>query len=213
MTCIHAHEDAAYVLGALSASDRQRFEAHLPGCPSCSASVRELAGMPGLLTRVDLPVDEPSVPVPETLLPSLLSRVRRRRRHLAVAWSAAAASVAAVLLVVGLAATREPSPPTAAEARVMEVVGHDTLHGRLALRDTDDGTALRLWCAGDAYADAARYLLVVRTRSGVVEQVASWRARPGHTTVLDATTAYSRDQLAGAEVRTGDGQVVLRLEI
>ena len=48
----HAHWDAAYVLGALSAAERQEYEDHLTSCPSCRDAVAELAGMPGLLARV-----------------------------------------------------------------------------------------------------------------------------------------------------------------
>ena len=44
--------DAAYVLGALSPTERMAYEAHLTGCPSCSGAVTELAGLPGLLAKV-----------------------------------------------------------------------------------------------------------------------------------------------------------------
>jgi anti-sigma factor RsiW len=45
--------DAAYVLGALSFSDRREFEAHLSACPSCREAVSELSGMPALLAQLD----------------------------------------------------------------------------------------------------------------------------------------------------------------
>jgi len=45
--------DAAYVLGALSSAERRDFERHLHSCPRCTEAVSELAGMPGLLARVD----------------------------------------------------------------------------------------------------------------------------------------------------------------
>ena len=54
MTCEMAHLDGAYVLGSLSPSERQQFERHLRVCVDCARSVQELAGLPGLLTRVDL---------------------------------------------------------------------------------------------------------------------------------------------------------------
>ena len=37
----HAHWDAAYVLGALSAAERQEYEDHLTSCPSCRDAVAE----------------------------------------------------------------------------------------------------------------------------------------------------------------------------
>ncbi len=49
MRCQHAHEDGAYVLGALSPADRRDFDRHLPGCADCTRAVGGLAGLPGLL--------------------------------------------------------------------------------------------------------------------------------------------------------------------
>ena len=59
---------AAYVLGALDAAERQRFEAHLAACPVCSEEVRSLGGVVAALGR--------SVPqiAPD---PALRSRVLR----------------------------------------------------------------------------------------------------------------------------------------
>ena len=89
MTCEHAHLDGAYVLGALSPSERLDFERHLAGCAECSRSVRELAGLPGLLAQVDVGDLEPAAvpPLPPTLLPSLVREVRgsQRRRSVLVA--------------------------------------------------------------------------------------------------------------------------------
>ncbi|WP_212754237.1 zf-HC2 domain-containing protein [Nakamurella aerolata] len=45
--------DGAYVLGALSAEDRRAFEMHMGACAACRRAVAELAGLPGLLARVD----------------------------------------------------------------------------------------------------------------------------------------------------------------
>jgi hypothetical protein len=47
-----AEWDAAYVLGALSPSDRRAYERHLAECDACRAAVAELAGLPGLLSTL-----------------------------------------------------------------------------------------------------------------------------------------------------------------
>ncbi|MGY2747744.1 zf-HC2 domain-containing protein [Arthrobacter sp. UYCu723] len=39
----------AYVLGALSPSERREFERHLGDCAGCAASVAEFSGLPALL--------------------------------------------------------------------------------------------------------------------------------------------------------------------
>ncbi|MEU4362356.1 zf-HC2 domain-containing protein [Promicromonospora sp. NPDC023987] len=48
----YAEWDAAYVLGALSPSDRRAYERHLAECDTCRSAVAELAGMPGLLSTL-----------------------------------------------------------------------------------------------------------------------------------------------------------------
>jgi hypothetical protein len=111
--------DAAYVLGALSAADRARFEDHLAGCAPCRASVAEIAGMPGLLAQVPageaLAIGSPEEVLarpPASLMPELPrvvgpgasaasrsgSRSRARRW-----WVSPLAAAAAALLIGGVA--------------------------------------------------------------------------------------------------------------
>ena len=77
MSCMYADWDGAYVLGALSPADRLEFERHLAECATCAPAVREMAGLPGLLGRVDesaLADHAPASnlpPVPDTVLPRL----------------------------------------------------------------------------------------------------------------------------------------------
>lgn len=108
----YADWDAAYVLGALSGTERAEYEDHLAGCARCRAAVAELAGMPGLLgqltpaeamavesgsTPVALPTfdDEYAVP-PASLMPVLPVPLPRRR------WVAPLAAAAAALLIGGV---------------------------------------------------------------------------------------------------------------
>jgi hypothetical protein len=59
----------------------------------------------------------------------------------------------------------------------------------------------------------AEYALVVRTRDGRAEQVATWRGLPGRTMRLSAATATSRSEIETVEMRTSDGVVLLRLSV
>ena len=72
--------DAAYVLGALSPSDRRAYEEHLPSCAACTAALAEVAGVPGMLARVEpavaLELDATSPP-PAGLLDGLLERAEQ----------------------------------------------------------------------------------------------------------------------------------------
>ena len=126
MSCSYATWDGAYVLGSLSASDRRDFEGHLDGCDECSRAVRDLAGLPGLLGRVDPEVfDEGDPePVPDTLLPRLIDAMHRGQRR-RTWFTAGLAAAAAVVVTVGGALVLEHgdsgSPtagPTTASARV-----------------------------------------------------------------------------------------------
>lgn len=53
MRCDYAHDDGAYVLGALSPAERSAYERHLSACPACREAVAEIAVLPGLLGRLD----------------------------------------------------------------------------------------------------------------------------------------------------------------
>src|SRR3712207_3271102 len=102
MSCQYADRDGAYLLGALTPSERLEFEHHLSRCEECARSVRQLAGLPGLLARVDPSViDEPpdTEPVPPGVLPALVAETRKaqRRRGLLTAVAAAAATAAVVI--------------------------------------------------------------------------------------------------------------------
>jgi hypothetical protein len=236
-SCEHSHLDGSYVLGALAPAERQEFERHLAGCAECSAAVRQLAGLPGLLARVDSDVlttpaheEQP----PDTLLPALVREVRRsrRRRSYLMAAGAAAATVTVALGSLALAGdlgndgarVADPRPglsgpatPGPAAGREMVAVGQGAVRANVAFESVPWGTRLSLTCtytaAGDPYAgdQGASYSLVVRTHDGRTEQVATWRALPGRTMTLDAATASRRGDIASVEVRTAGGQPVLKL--
>lgn len=239
MTCEHAHLDAAYVLGSLSPTERQEFERHLDGCAECSLSVRELAGLPGLLAHVSVAdLDEEDRPSPPpTVLPALVREVRAAQRRRSIVVAAVAAGVAA-LAVGGLAlggaldaaeeAVRASSPtvttsssPTteAPPTRPMKPVGASPVSADVSLASVPWGTRLDVNCSYEADEEEyeappdATYVLVVRTRDGRVEQVASWHGIPGRTMQLSAATATRRGDIASLEMRTTAGLVVLRLPV
>lgn len=240
MTCTYATWDGSYVLGALSPADREQYERHLADCPACAGAVRDLAGLPGLLSRVDeQAVASPPDTAPDTLLPRLVREVRReRRRRARVATGLAAVAVA---VVVAGAATigvltgsdaPDTSPPAAGappagspagvdtpgtDARAMQPVAGAPVEGWLTLETVPWGTRITLLCTyapspgGYGGAQPADYTLVVRTRDGVEREVATWNAVPGRAMQLAAATASGRADIASVEVRTGDGRPVLRL--
>jgi hypothetical protein len=233
VTCPFALDCAAYVLGALSPGERLALERHLPGCQSCTRAVRDVAGLPGLLDRVDptlleSPPDDQSLP--ETLLPGLTRAVRRRRRRRTVAAAAMAAAVAvvavgvpAVLSLDGDGQAPAPTPPSATTGQdppaeqPMSAVGEVPVEATLGLEPVTWGTRLLLTCTYEPDSveyelpPSVDYTLVVRTRDGLTEQVGSWRSVGGMTMRLTAGTSADQDDIASVEVRTRSGRVVLRL--
>ncbi|MFI9487227.1 anti-sigma factor family protein [Promicromonospora sp. NPDC052451] len=172
----YAEWDAAYVLGALSPSDRRAYERHLAECDACRAAVADLAGMPGLLSTLtaahaealaaDLPDGErtdgggPARPgpgaadvIPLAGLAGAARRSRRRRRTLG-------AVAASALLAVGVAGgtllgndTLGDTPDgtttvAAAGARTVQLrpVGDADMRAELVVTPTTWGTSLRWSC-------------------------------------------------------------------
>jgi hypothetical protein len=227
MSCEFEHTDGAYVLGALSAAERLAFERHLRGCDACTGRVRQLAGLPGLLGRVSPEVleDTPAPDVPATVLPALAARVRREQRRRTRLTAALAAAAAALVVGLGAAAVQATSDgpatppvvaPTTPPATDMEAVGGEVpVTASLTLEDVTWGTRIGLTCTYDPSSveydlpPEVTYLLVVRTRTGVVEQVGTWRSVGGRTMRFEAGTATRQDDIASVEVRTTDGRVVL----
>jgi len=91
------------------------------------------------------------------------------------------------------------------------------MHANLALVSVPWGTRLDLSCtyaaelAGYEPPHATTYSLVVRTRDGRTQQVATWRALPGKTMQLAAATSAAQADITAVEVRAADGAPVLRL--
>jgi hypothetical protein len=219
----YLHDDAAYVLGALSPVQRRAFEEHLAGCPACSSAVNEVAGLPGLLAALDESsftgsVDTP--PVPETLLPQLLRQVRRERRRSRLAAGvglAAAALLAVALIGVAFRGGSSTDPQAdAPRAQPMTQVQQDVVSATMSFEQVAWGTRMHLSCTYHAddwgETNAPSYALIVHPRRGAAQQVATWRAAPGKTTELDAATDLDPGQISAVDViLTRNGQRLLTI--
>jgi hypothetical protein len=231
-SCAQAHSDAAYVLGALSPAERLEYERHLSTCASCRRAVAQLAGMPGLLARVPVEsVEEPVAadPVPSTVLPALVARVRREQRRKTVLLSlGAAAAVAAVALGAAvLQSARDdqrlpeavPSSvsPTVEPFRNMEVVKDWGMAAQVSLTSESGGTSVQLNCTypdeSDNTGHAYHYTLLVFTRDGETRSVLDWWAAPGDDP--KRITGFTGIQLADmtkVEIQSDHGTPILRLK-
>jgi len=204
---------AAYVLGALSASERAEFETHLAECADCRQSVAELAGIPGLLSRIS-PADlaeEP--PVPDTLVPRLVRAVRRtgRRRRLAVGGLAAAAAVLAVggtlIAVDGTGGSSSGPPPQA-----MVAVVQSPVRATAALVGHKWGTEVTMTCTYEDNTPWSRpYTLVAVDDDGTEHEIAQWSVGPSHEATVRGSVPVQPDHIDRLEIRTTSGVPLLRL--
>ncbi len=212
MTDARCRSDAAYVLGSLPPAERREYETHLAGCADCQASVRDLAGLPGLLglvTTADL--DDPP-PVPESLLPDLVGVIRRRhrlRRRLGISalGMAAAIVVAVVALQAGAATTHE-------HPQAMHPVLASPVHATVALVDKSWGTRVDLRCSydpGTVWKTPQSYRLVVTDRTGGSRQVASWLVVPDRISTITGSLDWHLDEISNVTLQRSDGTTVLSL--
>ncbi len=233
-------DDAAYVLGSLSPTERQAYEHHLAGCPKCQASVGRLAGLPGLLAGTSpADVGGSAAPLPGTLLPGLLTAVaRERRRRVVLSGFAGAAAAAVIALVVALvtrpgparpevpvaqASTTVPqvstvpqAPTTVAQAPTpvaMTPLVSGPMNVSLQLSDKQWGTSVVVHCAyvGGHRADVG-YRLVAFDPAGKPQTLGWWTSVAGSATTVTTASSLHLKDISRFEVQLSDGKALLRAQ-
>jgi anti-sigma-K factor RskA len=204
---------AAYVLGALPAGERSAFEQHLAECPDCRQAVSDLAGIPGLLSRVSPDDLADPVPVPDTLVPGLLRAVRRsgRRRRLVVA-SLSAAAVVVAIAGTAVVVDRSGNEPAGVAMTAMKPVVVSPVTASAALVRHAWGTEIRMKCR---YADASEYSrpydLVAVDDNGTSYNLATWVVGPGKTASVSGSVPVQPEHIDRLEIRLTSGTPLLRL--
>ncbi|MFB6720202.1 zf-HC2 domain-containing protein [Kribbella sp. NPDC056345] len=208
--------DAAYLLGALAASERREYEEHLTTCAECSAAVASLTAVPAALAA--LPSDQAMMSVSistPNLLPGLARKVdedRRRRRFrvggLVAAVSAVSIGIGAVLAV----------PLVQDEPQGDYVVLAQTVESKLSadarLVPERWGTTIEISCRYDELATpserARGYELYLTDASGKAQLLATWTAAPGTTVKPAATTKLKRNEISALDIRSSEsGRILL----
>jgi hypothetical protein len=210
LSCPIEESLGALVLGALDPAERDQVEAHVRVCPPCAAVLSELAPLPGLLHRVDLPTAEG--PPPQELLERAIEQARSeepvelpRRRWKAAALVAVAAVAAAVIAVV-----MTVSPHPAAFTLTATSPATD-VSAKVVVTPTDSGTELDLTLDG---VDAGEHCqLVAVGRDGAREVASTWIANYEGEAVVTGNTSVMRADLRRLEVTTLDGRTLVTLEV
>lgn len=228
--CEFAHDDGAYVLGALAPADRAAYERHLAGCAACREAVAEIAVLPGLLGRLDPAALDEFLPPPQepNRVPTLIAAARERRRRersgarRRYALTALAAAALALVVGVGGAAVLRPPAPPAPTVQAVRMVAMQPVaakvpvHAEIGLTGTDWGTEVTMRCGYDAtagYGKAYTFRLVAHGPDGATEQIGSWLAGPGDDVRLTGATRFTDAELVRLELVRADGTAVLGYDV
>ncbi|MEV0718277.1 zf-HC2 domain-containing protein [Asanoa sp. NPDC050611] len=238
--CPHALDDGAYVLGALSPSERAEYERHLAGCPACREAVAEIAVLPGLLGRLtdpDSPDLSPSSPLPDRM-PALLTAVGAERQRLRKA--RLRRRVGAVLVAAGLAAvvgvgvagadagwfggggsgagqvTARGTQIGVKLVAMQPVAGRVPITAEIGINGTKWGTEVSMRCTYESGGDSSKawtFRLVAHGADGATEQVGSWRAAAGETVEVNGATRFTGRELVRLELTRYDGTPLLAYDV
>lgn len=230
MRCEYAHDDGAYVLGALTPGERSSYERHLAGCPGCRKAVAELAVLPGLLTRLDLTTAErvtrQADAVEASRLPRLLRAAEEARRRIRVRRrfqvGGAGLAAACLMLVVGfgVAALDRPSAPVSAPPAPVQPTPSRTLAmapmiesggfpspviAEIGLTEVEAGTKVKVRCIYPPSSDehgAYPFRLVAYDIGNQADQIGSWRAEAGEQLTLEGITRFTPGELDRVELQS-----------
>jgi Putative zinc-finger len=201
VSCPHRFDVAPYALGTLDADERADVAEHLPGCPECRAVLESVAGLPGLLARID---PDDIAPAPEVADEAMFQRLLARtadvrpeprpgpRRRLVLA-----AAAAAVLAVGGGWALHAAS--TDDGTRVV-TASSGPVHASVRVTPTPGGTSVRLELSGVEAEQRCR--LVAVDRDGHRAVAATWEAGYTGTATFQGSVPVPVDRLASLRVET-----------
>lgn len=219
-----ARWDAAYVLGALSPEDRRAYEEHLAGCVGCQQAVAEVAGLPGMLAQVspedgtiwsEAPSSRVDAELPGTLLPTLITRVRSRRRLLTTLVGVAAGLV---LLVGGIGIGARVLPADPPDRLAFAAVVDSPVTAVADVVAEGGGTRIQVECqygGGSTQQEPGRlypeYSIVVVDRGDRAVRIKDWYVKPGKVMHPQAHSDLRPAQIKRIEIqRTDTGQTLLQ---
>lgn len=218
--CEFPHDAAAYVLGALDPADRERFESHLAGCPSCTSTVRDFTELPGVLAHA--PVEDLfTEAAPPSLLPNLVAKARKQRRRRSLRMVLATAAAVALFVVGGFVAVDVLTPPVATPTLdvALEPLNSVPITSHAGMIAQNEGTRIELSCdeknsgdSDDGGGYQAAYRLIVTNVKGDTEVAGSWTGADDGSTRVVLFTRWPPEAIVALEIQTLSAEPVLRWE-
>ncbi|MGX6601515.1 anti-sigma factor family protein [Micromonosporaceae bacterium Da 78-11] len=223
MHCEHEHDDGAYVLGALSPTERAAYERHLATCSFCREAVADISALPDLLSRLDAKefaeLLDPSLSSGTIHPPARNSRPEPIKSGKALRvriLSSAAAAVLAMLIGVGVVAwTRDGTPAAAPAVAMTAMEAGSPVAATVRLTNTPGGTKVDMACSYSRAAGRSwtfRLIAYGRSADGQ-DQLGSWAAAPGEEVSMDVVTHFGRGSLSRLEVVRSDGRTMLAYDV
>ncbi|MDI6100613.1 zf-HC2 domain-containing protein [Actinoplanes sp. NEAU-A12] len=229
MRCEDGHDDAAYVLGALSPIERAAYESHLASCSFCREAVADLAKVPDMLDRLDADDFErlldptlfsSSRPGPVQRFPDPARRppAKRVRAFPIRVFSTVTAVVLVLMIGGGLAfwglrgSPGQPTPPPGPAIAMTPVDSTSPIAATIRITSTGAGSRVEMQCSYSKSARPYTFRLVAYGPDEQTEQLGSWLAQPGAEFLLPAATHFTQGSLSRLELVRSDDRVMLVYE-
>ncbi|MEP6463703.1 MAG: zf-HC2 domain-containing protein [Frankiaceae bacterium] len=214
-TCAHVRLAlGVYVLGSIDPADRPAVEEHLAQCPSCRDELASLAGIPGLLGRLEEP-EVVALADPPDSDGQLLSRIlraaaaaHRRSRRRRVLLSAAAL----VLLLTGIGAgakvlTSRDNTSAPATVSLTSTAGPLSVRAGLTARAWGTSVDLRLSGVPGGY----RCRVVAVSRDGGTDTAASYTSTYAGSMLVSGATALQLAEITELRIIDTSGRTLVSM--
>ena len=227
MRCEDGHDDAAYVLGALSPIERAAYESHLATCSFCREAVADLAQVPDMLDRLDaddfarlldptlsdLSRPTSSRPAPVRRAPAKPVRALPIRVLSTVTAFVLVLAIGGGLAYWGLSGSPgQSAPPPGPEIAMTKVDSTSPIAATIRITSTGAGSRVEMRCSYSTTARPWTFRLVAYGPDEQTEQLGSWLAQPGAEFLLPAATHFTQGGLSRLELVRSDDRVMLVYE-